>query len=95
MMGSIYLITKFLGKAMGYGDVQLAALIGAATGFHDVFGSLLLGFVGGGAISIYLIVVHKRSRRDIVPFGPFLAGGAIVTLLTEAAIGDWYLGFYT
>ncbi len=95
MMGSIYLITKFLGKAMGYGDVQLAALIGAATGFHDVFGSLLLGFVGGGVISIYLIVVHKRSRKDIVPFGPFLAGGAIVTLLTEAAIGDWYLGFYT
>ena len=60
---------------MGAGDVKLAALIGAATGFPNMFGSLLLGFVAGGVISIYLIVVHKRSRKAAIPFGPFLAGG--------------------
>lgn len=92
---SVYLVAQFMGSAMGAGDVKLAALIGAATGFPDMFGALLLGFVGGGVISIYLMVVHKRSRKEAIPFGPFLAGGAIVTLLTEAAIGDWYLGLYS
>jgi leader peptidase (prepilin peptidase)/N-methyltransferase len=80
---------------MRAGDVKLAALIGAATGFPDMFGALLLGFIGGGVISVYLMVVHKRSRKDAIPFGPFLAGGAIATLLTEAAFGNWYIGLYT
>jgi leader peptidase (prepilin peptidase)/N-methyltransferase len=95
MLLTVYLVAQFMGSAMGAGDVKLAALIGAATGFPDMFGSLLLGFVAGGVIPIYLIVVHKRSRKAAIPFGPFLAGGAIVTLLTVAAIGDWYLGLYT
>ncbi len=95
MLLTVYLVAQFMGSAMGAGDVKLAALIGAATGFPDMFGSLLLGFVAGGVISIYLIVVHKRSRKAAIPFGPFLAGGAIVTLLTDAAIGDWNLGLYT
>ncbi len=92
---AVYLVAQFLGSAMGAGDVKLAALIGAATGFPDMFGALLLGFIGGGVISVYLMVVHKRSRKDAIPFGPFLAGGAIATLLTEAAFGDWYIGLYT
>jgi Flp pilus assembly protein protease CpaA len=49
---------------MRAGDVKLAALIGAATGFPAMFGALLLGFIGGGVISVYLILVHKRSRKD-------------------------------
>ena len=91
---AIYLVVQFVGSAMGAGDVKLAAFIGAATGFPDVFGSLLLGFVGGGVIATYLMVVHKRSRKDAIPFGPFLAGGAVATLLTEGAIGDWYFGLF-
>ena len=77
-------------------SVKLAALIAAATGFPDMFGgALLLGFVAGGVISVCLIVVHKQSRKAAILFLPFRVGGAIVTLLTEAAIGDWYLGPYT
>ena len=78
------------GAIMGEGDVKLAAVVGAATGFPLVAVGLGLAFVSGGLAAAALLATGKRTRKDRVPFGPFLAAGAMVTLVWGDTILDWY-----
>ena len=82
-------------RAMGFGDVRLAFLLGLDLGWlgaGEVVLGLLLGFVYGAVIGLLLIATGVRSRRDHIPFGPFLAAGALTALLVGEAILDWYSG---
>lgn len=76
--------------AMGGGDAKLAAMMGAWLGWaHLLLASLVacaLGaLVGGGAIALGLI-----SRRQPIPFGPFLALAAILTVFFGDALITTY-----
>ena len=77
---------------MGWGDVKLAALIGMVTGFPLVFVSLIMAAILGGVVAIVLVVSKKRKREQTIPFGPFLALSAVVTLLWGNDILTWYIG---
>jgi len=77
---------------MGWGDVKLAALIGLATGFPLVFLAIIMGAILGGIVAVALVIAKKRKRRQTIPFGPFLALAAMVTLLWGSNILSWYLG---
>jgi len=77
---------------MGWGDVKLAALIGLATGFPLVFFSMIIGAVLGAIVAVALVIVKKRKLKETIPFGPFLALAAMVTLLWGISILNWYLG---
>lgn len=76
---------------MGAGDVKLAAFIGTATGFPLVIVNLVLAVVIAGVVAVLLLLFKLKSRKDFIPFGPFLAGGAIVTLLWGDVLLDAYL----
>ena len=76
--------------AMGGGDSKLAALLGAWLGWQHLllssFLACVLGaFVGGGAIALGLL-----SRRTPIPFGPYLALGAVIALFW----GDYLVALY-
>ena len=77
---------------MGFGDVKLAALMGLAIGFPLVMFSLVFGAILGGIIGAALLVSKKRSRRDAIPFGPFLALAAMITMLWGNSLLYWYVG---
>ncbi|MFO7772651.1 MAG: prepilin peptidase [Dehalococcoidia bacterium] len=77
---------------MGWGDVKLAALIGLATGFPLVFFSIVLGAILGGVVAVALVIAKKRTFKETLPFGPFLALATMVTLLWGSSILRWYLG---
>ena len=77
---------------MGWGDVKLVGLIGLATGFPLVFLSIILGAVLGGIVAVALVIAKKRKFKETLPFGPFLAAAAMVTLLWGHNILNWYLG---
>jgi len=77
---------------MGWGDVKLAALIGLATGFPLVFLAIIMGAILGAIVAVALMVAKKRKRRETIPFGPFLALAAMVTLLWGSNILSWYMG---
>jgi len=79
---------------MGWGDVKMAGLIGLMTGFPAVFPALLLGIVAGGFIAALLLLTGKKSRKDAVPFGPFLALGAFVALIWGQQLIHWYTGIF-
>jgi len=82
-------------KGMGFGDVRLAGLLGTALGWlglGHVFLGLFAGFLLASVLGIALIALRLRSRKDRLPFGPFLAGGALVAVFVGRPVLDWYLG---
>jgi leader peptidase (prepilin peptidase)/N-methyltransferase len=89
----IFLLIALVSRGgMGWGDVKLAALIGLATGFPLVFLAIIMGAILGGIVAVALMIAKKRKRRETIPFGPFLAVAAMITLLWGSNILNWYLG---
>jgi len=83
-------------NGMGFGDVRLSFLLGLFLGFlgwGDLAGGLFFGFFYGAVIGIALIALGARSRKQHIPFGPFLAAGTMTFVLFGAQILDWYHGF--
>ena len=77
---------------LGGGDIKLAGLIGATLGAG---GGLVAAFVGimlGGVVAAGLLVTGQRRFGEYLPFGPFLAAGAIVAALWGEPLLEWYLG---
>lgn len=86
-----FLIALASRGGMGWGDVKLAGLIGLATGFPLVLVSIFLAALCGGAVAVALLGARKKTRHQTIPFGPFLASAALVTLLWGRDILTWYL----
>ena len=74
---------------IGGGDLKLSILIGLATGFPDLFIALAFGFFTVGIAAILLLSLKIKKSQDVIPFGPFLAAGAIIALLWSKPIIDW------
>jgi len=82
-------------RGLGFGDVRLSFLLGLYLGYlgaADVLAGLFLGFLYGSVIGLALMVSGKRGRRQHIPFGPFLAAGALTIVLVGGPILDWYRG---
>ena len=82
------------GRGMGAGDVKLAGLIGLAAGFPAVIPSLLLACLGGGVIASILLASRRKRLRDTVPFGPFLAVGALARLLWGSQMVEVWMNLF-
>jgi leader peptidase (prepilin peptidase) / N-methyltransferase len=81
-------------KGMGMGDVKLALLLGAALGKSVAVG-MMIGMVAALLYSTVLFARHGLgARRMAIPFGPFLAFGAIVALFAGERLLDAYLGLF-
>ncbi len=88
--GFIFLLWLAYPAGMGFGDVQLALLLGAVLG-ASVVPALFLAFGAGAAIGAVLLVRHGAAARKMaVPFGPFLAAGALVALWWGPSMIGWY-----
>jgi leader peptidase (prepilin peptidase)/N-methyltransferase len=78
-------------RGMGMGDVKLAALIGLYLG-RGAAPAILIALLGGAVAGIAIIAREGAGgRKQAVPFGPFLAFGALMGLLAGNEILDWYL----
>ena len=74
-------------EGMGQGDLDLIALIGSFIGVLGVWSSLLFGSISGTIAAIsYFAYLGKMDRNLKIPFGPFLAFGAIVYVLFQETI---------
>lgn len=79
---------------MGFGDVRLAGLIGAFLGWLGLWRvatGLFLGFLLGAVVGIALMVAGRAGRRTRIPFGPFLAAGAMASVLWGQALSGWWV----
>jgi leader peptidase (prepilin peptidase)/N-methyltransferase len=92
--GGLFLIAFVVPKGMGMGDVKLAALIGLVVGSRGV-GSVVVAVGAGilaGGLGAVVALAAGRSRKSAIPFGPFLAGGAALSVFAGSWIARGYLG---
>jgi len=92
------------GRWVGAGDIRIGALMGASLGWPGILVGLALAYFIGSLASIYLIAVRQKqsfsfkhlwepgepTEQAIIPFGPFLALGALIALFYGEAIITWY-----
>ena len=83
------LLTKKEG--MGGGDIKLLAMMGAFLGWRAVPFIIFSASLVGSIIGITLMLVQKRDAKLAIPFGPFLAFGAILYIFFGKEIIFWYL----
>ena len=84
LLGSAKLFAWFTGKqGMGQGDLELLAFIGAIIGPWGCWITLMLASTIGALVGIIYIVVSRKKSSIKIPFGPFLAIGAIFYVLYQ------------
>ena len=94
--GSLFLLILGLlwRGGMGMGDVKMALMMGAVLGSSTVV-ALFVGFLVGGFGGALLIALRLKSRKDRIPFGPYLAFGSVVAGLLGHQMLDLYLSLAT
>jgi leader peptidase (prepilin peptidase)/N-methyltransferase len=94
LMAVIYGYYFLTGKqGMGGGDVKLLAMIGVFTGWRGVLFTIFAGSLSGTLVGIPWALVNRKNMKAAIPFGPFLALGALVYVLWGELIVGWYFGF--
>jgi leader peptidase (prepilin peptidase)/N-methyltransferase len=78
---------------MGGGDIKLLAMIGAFLGWQAVILTMLIGAIVGATVGVSLMAFHILRRDQYLPFGPFLAFGAIVSMFFYEELFSWYITF--
>jgi leader peptidase (prepilin peptidase) / N-methyltransferase len=79
-------------EGMGGGDVKMLAMIGAFLGWKLVLVTLVLSSVAGSILGVALIVAQRGGMKKALPFGTFLALGALAASLYGDRIVAWYAG---
>lgn len=77
----------FKKEAMGFGDVKLMAMIGAFVGWQGSLLTLFLGCIFGAIVGGAIALRSGLSAR--IPFGPYLAMGALVALFGRTTLLTW------
>ncbi|WP_456397585.1 prepilin peptidase [Desulfurobacterium sp.] len=77
-------------EGMGYGDANIMAAIGSFLGWKKVFFVIFFASLIGAIIGIIFIISGDKDNESPLPFGPFLAIGAYLTIF----LGDLLLKFY-
>jgi leader peptidase (prepilin peptidase)/N-methyltransferase len=77
-------------EGMGGGDIKLMAMIGAFLGWKPTLLAIMIGALTGSFVGISLIALKMMRRDHYVPFGPFLAFGALVAMFFHQEILTWY-----
>ena len=83
----IYWISR---GGMGFGDVKLAFVLGVWLSLEQSLLCLLLAFVLGGVVGVALLLTGIKSRKDAIPFGPYLCVSGWVSLLCGKELLAWY-----
>lgn len=78
-------------ESMGGGDIKFGAMVGAFTSPEVVLLALFLAFFAAAVFAIFGMISGWLERRSVIPFGPFIALGAMVSILLKNEIIHFYL----
>ncbi len=99
--GGVFALIMILGKvafkkeAMGFGDVKLAAMLGAFMGWKNLLLILILASFLGSLVGVALIISSRKKteRATSVPFGPFLVTASLIAIYFGDSIINAYISF--
>ena len=86
----VMLIVISRGKGMGWGDVMYGLLLGILLGHPGTIVALYIAFLTGALVSVVLLVARKKKFGQIIPFGPFLILGTVISLYFSNYIWNIY-----
>ena len=81
-------------EGMGGGDVKMLAMIGAFLGWKLVLVTLVLSSVAGSIVGLIVILIKRGGLKYALPYGTFLALGALTASLVGERIVNWYVSLY-
>ena len=84
----------FKKEAMGGGDLKLLAMIGAFLGWRQVFLIIFISSLVGSIVGLTLVSLNLKKRLEYIPYGPYLALGALIALFVGEEIMGLYLSLY-
>jgi leader peptidase (prepilin peptidase)/N-methyltransferase len=90
--GFLLLVALLSRGGMGMGDIKLGLVTGLFLGWPLGLTGLLIGVCLGGFLGIVLLASKIKSRKDPIPFGPFIALGTLIAMLWGAQILHLVLG---
>ena len=93
LLGEIYFRVRHE-EGMGFGDVKMLAMIGAFLGWKLMLLTLVLSSFIGSIVGVAMIAFKRGDMKYALPFGTFLAVGAIVAAVAGERIVHWYASFY-
>ncbi len=91
--GLFYLLAVLSNGGMGGGDIKYISAAGAFLGWQKVLLVIFIGALLGSVVGVFQIAVQKKSRKSLIPFGPFLATGTLVTLFYGNSLIRLYLEY--
>lgn len=77
-------------EAMGFGDVKLMGMLGALLGWQSILFITFISALIGSVVGVSLILLHRRELQSRIPFGPYLAGAALIWMLGGDRLWFWY-----
>jgi len=81
-------------EGLGMGDVKMLAMIGAFLGWQQVLVTLVLSSAAGALVGVALMAAGRGTMKYALPFGTFLALGAVASSLVGSDLVAWYVALY-
>jgi leader peptidase (prepilin peptidase)/N-methyltransferase len=76
-------------RALGFGDVLLAVLIGMTLGFPASVASLFMGAVLNGIAAVLVWILGRKKRREFIPYGTTLCAATALSIIFGEAVWRW------
>ena len=81
-------------EGLGGGDPPMLAMIGAFLGWQLTLVTLMMASFAGSIIGVGLIALQRGTMKKALPFGTFLAIGAVLAATIGPGVLTWYLRFW-
>ncbi len=89
--GFLLLVAVITKGGMGGGDIKLMGTLGLWLGIKATILTMFISFLIGGVISAILLLFRKKRIGQAIPFGPFIAIAAFISIYHGQEIFAWYL----
>ncbi len=80
-------------EGMGGGDIKLLAMMGAFLGWKAIPFIIFASSMIGSIVGISIMMLQKKDSKLAIPFGPYLAFGAVLYIFYGQPLISWYLNF--
>jgi leader peptidase (prepilin peptidase)/N-methyltransferase len=81
-------------EGLGMGDVKMLAMVGAFLGWKLMLVTLVFASFAGSLLGIGMLIAGRGGMKAALPFGTFLAVGALAATVVGEPLFAWYLGMY-
>lgn len=100
MGGGFFLLMAYLyflftkNEGLGGGDIKLAAWIGAVLGWKSIPFVIMSAAILGSVFGIAITLIQRKDFKTAIPFGPYLAFGALLYVFGAQPLSEWYFSLF-